>query len=118
MRILLLAILFFLCNAVIEADLPAAMQEESSNYGDIVFTEIIMDDDGDYAALPAQGFGNIKSAHSAEVDLVLELRNITSGTSIDIKDWTIWYITEPYEYSTSSTLRVTGTSATPNVEID
>lgn len=81
------------------AELPSPMAD-SPKRGEVLITEIAMDDDGIYAALPSQG-SNQKSIHSAEVDLVLELHN-TTESAIDIKGWKLWYIVEPYDVSDAS----------------
>ena len=110
MRALYLGFLTFFISAVVQAaDLPSMNEASDSRYK-IIITEVIMDDDGAYAALPAQGTAGGNWKHSAEVDLVLELRNI-SGSDIDIEGWTIWYVTEPYDFSVDSTLRATGTTS-------
>ena len=95
MRILFLAFLVFVFSTVVgAADLPS-MNTQSEWHYKVIISEVIMDDDGHYAALPAQGVEGGKWKHSAEVDLTLELLNI-SGSDIDIEGWTIWYDEQLY----------------------
>ena len=82
------------------------MNTQSDWHYKVIISEIIMDDDGDYAALPAQGSDGGKWKHSAEVELTIELRNIT-GSDINLDGWTIWYVTEPYDFASDPTLKTT-----------
>ena len=95
----LLGLLIMLNHTVLLAgDLPP--MGLSPSRGNILITEVVMDDDGIYGALPSQGPGK-NATHTAEVDLVLELYN-QSGSSVDVENWTIWYIVEPYDISNPS----------------
>ena len=108
--------LILLLNAVHTVDsatIPSL--SESPHRGSLIITEVVLDDDGVYAALPAQGSeatitgfgGNWK--HSTDVDLLIELKNV-SGSTLDLEGFELMYIVEPYDFASDSTLESTGTA--------
>ncbi|MBW7875268.1 MAG: thrombospondin type 3 repeat-containing protein [Candidatus Cloacimonetes bacterium] len=59
--------------------------------GDVIISEVILDDDGVYAAIPRRA----GIAHTAETDIIVELKNI-SGQIQDFTGLRLFYIIEPY----------------------
>jgi hypothetical protein len=81
----------------------------STHRGNLIITEVLLDDDGKTAALPAQGNINKNWKHSAESELVIELKNV-SGSTIDLQGFQLFYLVEPYDFSSDATLKSTGGS--------
>ena len=105
MRLVLsLILIVFTVNTVSSLTIPSL--GESTLRGDVVITEVILDDDGEAAALPAQGSSNGNWKHTADVDLVIELKN-KSGVTVDLEDFQIVYIVEPLDFSADATLAST-----------
>jgi len=102
----LVALLLMLLSANWSATIPTP--SASTHRGKLIITEVLLDDDGKYAALPAQGNVNGNIKHSAETDIVIELKNI-SASSIDLQNFQLFYIVEPYDFlSSEPTLEATG----------
>ena len=78
----------------------------SVHRGKLIITEVILDEDGKVPALPAQGSGGGLWKHTADVDLVIELKNI-SESPVDIQSFQLVYIVEPLDISSDSTLSST-----------
>ncbi len=86
MKLLLRLILFLLPGLFpgsfsYAADLPQR--------GDVIISEVILDDDGHLGALPG-----VISPHTAQGDLVVELKNV-SGKALDMNDLHMIFVVEP-----------------------
>jgi len=82
----------------------------SPHRGQLIITEVVLDDDGVYAALPAQGSANGNWKHTAKTDLLIEMKNV-SGSAIDLRNFKLVYVIEPYDFGADATLKSTGSVA-------